>query len=790
MPAGGAIGWWRHVALAGLIAGLLFAPGLGAPAGWLPCGVALAAGLVAVARAESRAGSQRAARGYVLLVAVALVAALFGWGAGAARVASIDAGALHGRPGDAIGIQGWVTAVPSRDFGEVRVQVDAAQGRVVAVAPEPVPDLPVGAQVEVRGHLARPDDFRASQLARVGADLELRTGRIELTGATRGGPAGLLDGIRIRAERALGEGMEADRAALARGFVLGQDDRIDAGTAEEFRRAGLSHLLAVSGQNVMLLAILVGTALAVFGVGVRARLLITIAAIAVFVPVAGAGPSIQRAGIMGAAAIAATLAGRPADRAYPPLLAAASTLLINPRFGGDAGWQLSFAAVVGIMLWAAPLRELVDDRLHALLPGPVGRGLSDGVAMTLAATVATAPLIAHDFERLSVASVPANVLVLPAVAPVMWLGMLIGVLGQLPGVPLAPLGACEGTIVGYVARVATELGSPQWAQAEIALPSAPAVIGVYLLVSGFAAAAIASLRRRRHLRLPRGLRPAPALCLLVALVAVAFGGHDDGGPTADTTEIVELDVGQGDATLIRPPRGAPLLVDTGPPGDAAAESLRDRGIDRLRAVIVTHDERDHAGGLAAVLAAVAVDEVVLGRRSPRVEAAARAAGARVSPVAEGSSIAFGALRIDFLWPPRDHVDNPIAAPNDDSLVLAARFRGYDALITGDAEAEATHLDPGPFDVLKVAHHGSDDAGLAALLDRSVPRVALIGVGAGNGYGHPTAGTLAALADHGVCTLRTDLDGAATVRLGPSGVAVSTERGGAVAGRPGCGPGGA
>ena len=107
------------------------------------------------------------------------------------------------------------------------------------------------------------------------------------------------------------------------------------------------------------------------------------------------------------------------------------------------------------------------------------------------------------------------------------------------------------------------------------------------------------------------------------------------------------------------------------------------------------------------------------------------------------------------------------------------------LLTGDAEAEATHLDPGPFDVLKVAHHGSDDAGLESLLDRSVPRVALIEVGAGNSYGHPTDATLEALAAHGVCVLRTDLDGDLTVEIGRAGLTAETSRGSGLAGRPGC-----
>jgi len=564
----------------GLLAtGLLASPAVRAPAGWAACALVLGAALALAGRdrAEPTRGSGIADLATLaVLAAVAGCAALVGLGIGGARVAAIDAGALTGTPGEQVSLQGWVGAVPGRDFGEVRVQLETERGRVVAVAPEPVPDLPVGAGVSVRGRLAIPDDFRLAQMTRIGAAMELRTDRIELTGANRGGVAGFLDGIRIRAEDALGAGLDPQRAALARGFVLGQDDRIDPVTAEQFRRAGLSHLLAVSGQNVMLLAILVGVGLAPFGVGLRMRLLITIAAIAVFVPVAGAGPSIQRAGIMGAAAIAATLAGRPADRAYPPLLAAAATLLVNPRFGGDAGWQLSFAAVLGIMLWAGTLRDLVHDRIGARLPGPLARGLSDGVAMTLAATVATAPLIAHDFERLSVASIPANVLVIPAVAPVMWLGMLMGLLGQLPGIPLEALGTVESWILGYIARVAAGLGSPGWAQAEVALPSVGAVAVVYLLVSIGAAVAIAALRRRRGLGHSRVLRTVAPLCLLVGLVVLALPDGRGGVPAADTLEIVELDVGQGDATLIRPPRGAPVLVDAGPPGGAAAEALADR----------------------------------------------------------------------------------------------------------------------------------------------------------------------------------------------------------------------
>src|SRR5262249_11029171 len=152
-------------------------------------------------------------------------------------------------------------------------------------------------------------------------------------------------------------GTSGSGAALLRGFVLGEADRIDAATVTDFRRSGLAHLLAVSGENVLLLALLATPALAIVGVPIRVRLVCLLGLIAVYVAVTGAGPSIQRAGVMGAAGVIAALAGRPSSRWYAALLAAAITLALNPRATGDPGWQLSFAAVLGIMLLAAPLRD-------------------------------------------------------------------------------------------------------------------------------------------------------------------------------------------------------------------------------------------------------------------------------------------------------------------------------------------------------------------------------------------------------------------------------------------------
>lgn len=145
-------------------------------------------------------------------------------------------------------------------------------------------------------------------------------------------------------------------------------------------------------------------------------------------------------------------------------------------------------------------------------------------------------------------------------------------------------------------------------------------------------------------------------------------------------------------------------------------------------------------------------------------------------VAEGSGLRSGSLRLDVLWPPRVLFEGaPPADPNARSLILLARWRGFEMLLAGDAEAESVPIDPGPLDVIKVSHHGSADEGLAALLERAAPRLAVISVGVGNRFGHPDPGTIAALRAHGVPVLRTDEQGTVTIEVGDGDAQIETTR---------------
>lgn len=585
-------------------------------------------------------------------------------------------------------------------------------------------------------------------------------------------------------------------------MVLGEDGALTTGVREDFRATGLAHLVAASGANVALLATLVLLIAAAVGLGLGARLWLTVALVAAYVPLAGAGPSIQRAGVMGAAALVAGLAGRPASRWYALLLAGAVTLGWSPRAAEDPGWQLSFAAVLSMIALVPALRaRLRRDRIPS--------GLADALAVTVAATLGTAPLIALHFERLSLVSLPVNLLAAPAVAPVMWLGTIAGALGQVAPWLAAPVADLAALPLVYLTWLAERAAALPFAELGVGSPRSWVVVAIYgaacaaaLAWRGTGACRAARPRRERSPAARARRRVCVGVIAAAATVAVLLAARPPAPPHDLTVSF--LDIGQGDATLIQHGRAA-VLVDTGPPDGPILKRLREAGVRRLDLLVLTHAALDHDGAAATVLDELAVGMVLdgeeatvapagdLARGTPASAGALRPAGpsgagpalpsagpfgARATePVAllaarrrvprarsdAGQVLRVGPLELRVLWPHRDPPAPPGAEPNDRATVLHVRDGAFDLLLTADAESGVTGgLDLPVVDALKVAHHGSDDPGLPGLLRRLRPRVAVVPVGAHNLYGHPTPATVAALDAAVPIVRRTDRDG--TVRL--------------------------
>jgi competence protein ComEC len=762
----------RHLLLAAIVAGLLVGPR------WPASVAALALAAVLLARDATLA----------LAAAVALLA---GASIADARLAALDRTALTALLNREVDVRATLLEQPRvRSFGtrvaRVALRSGPGRGEIVVVRASsrvrwPPGSAAPGVELAVRGRLAPLGPFDAFERRR-NAHALLRAAVIRATGRRRGGVPGVLDAVRSRTERALTSGLPPPEGALARGMVLGQDGALPTAMREDFRVTGLAHLVAASGANVLLLATLVlaiGTAL---GLGLSARLWLALALVAAYVPLAGAGPSIQRAGVMGAAGLIAALAGRPSSRWYALLLAAAVTLVWNPRAAEDPGWQLSFAAVLAML-------ALVPALTGSLRRARVPRGLAEALAVTVAATLGTAPLIALHFERLSLVSLPVNLLAAPAVAPVMWLGTIAGALGQLAPWLAAPVADVAALPLAYLTWLAQRAAEVPFA--ELALAS-PGPVGV---AAAYAAAGAGALGWRRIRGRRAGRAPDPRsrvrrrACLglgVAAAVAALVLAARPPAPPHDLT-ISFLDIGQGDATLIQHGRAA-VLVDTGPPDGPILDRLRAAGVRRLDLLVATHAALDHDGAAAAVLDKIPVSMVLDGEEATAVEGAG---GARAPPVLAagpfgaratasiaslaarrhvrrtpsdaGQVLRVGPLELRVLWPRRDPPAPRGAEPNDRATVIDLRDGEFDLLLTADAESNVTSgLELPIVDALKVAHHGSDDPGLPELLRRLRPRVAVISCGAHNLYGHPTPATVAALQAAVPVVRRTDRDG--TVRL--------------------------
>lgn len=603
----------------------------------------------------------------------------------------------------------------------------------------------------------------------------------------RGGVAGMLDRIRARGERVIGAGLTPGRDALARGMVLGEDGDITDEVRQDFQRSGLAHLLAASGQNVMLLCALAMPLLMFAGAGPRVRVAVLLSLVVLYVPLAGAGASVERAGVMAAAGLVALAAGRPASAAYMLLLAAAVTLGINPRASGDPGWQLSFAAVTGMFA----LGPFARRGLHRL-PRP----LAEGLGATIAATVSTAPLMAHQFGAVSLAALPANAVALPAVAPIMWIGMgeaaiaQLGTIGHGPAATVGSLCALAGHAsalgLDWVGGTARRFADPSWAQAHVRL-GWPGVVAAYAVL----AAVVIAARRIRAERLAavadawratprRTRRAAVVLGAVVAGLATAFTFPPPPPPRRLTVDF--LDIGQGDATLIRDPSGAAVLFDGGPPEGRVDRLLHRLGVRHLDVVVATHQSRDHHGGLMQVVKRFPVGLFLDGgdgTRDPTFIALEREVDRRHiprRPTRRGERIAIGALRIHVLSPAPRPAGPPPADPNPRATVAIVSEGSFDLFLSADAESPSLlPLPLRPVEAMKQPHHGSADPGLPQLLRRLRPRVAVIETGRGNPFGHPRPSTLNALRGHVPNVYRTDRDGTVELTVAGAQMEVRTHR---------------
>jgi competence protein ComEC len=574
-------------------------------------------------------------------------------------------------------------------------------------------------------------------------------------------------------------------AALGAGILLGVRSGIDPAVNDAFARAGLTHVVAISGWNIAIVAALAAAAarpLTRLPSGRWLAAFAAAAAVAGYVLLTGASPSVVRAALMAGALLVARLGGSRSHAISALMLAALVMVVAAPTVVWDVGFQLSALATAGL-IWFGAAFEARLARWPTLIREPV--------ALTLAAQVTTMPVILMNFERLSLIAPLANVVVVPLVPVVMLTSALAAVVGAIhASVPLvgdlvawAAGGAAwlylrsmvlAGQVAAAVPMASFDLAAPGWLAAiwypglflvrrRIGAEPDEKPVSDEAMVAGGVVTKIA--------------RPFSLAAATVAMLAVLtlLTGPDG------RLHLVVLDIGQGDAILIVAPSGETALVDGGPDPDLTMRRLGERlpfWQHRLDVLVLTHPHEDHVAGLVPAIERFDVGMVLEPGREyenptyPRFLALAHLEPNATYQLARaGDIIPLGrTVRLTVLYPAADDAASPLLDGdiNNSSVVMLLETNGFRALLTGDAEApvEGQLLERGllgPVDVLKVAHHGSESGTTPEMLAVLRPRIAIISCGTDNEYGHPHAVTLEHLVEvPGIAVHRTDLEGTVEV----------------------------
>lgn len=685
-------------------------------------------------------------------------------------------------------LTGIVVQPPQRRSGRTHVVVAAHELRTrggvqrvagrVLVSVRGAPELRYGDLIRAGGRLLRPPaagnpgevsyrDHLTAQGIRSTLSLR-RSDTVRLLERGRGHRTlAAIFALRERVAAAFAAGLPGLRGALLTSLLLGDDGALPGEITEAFRRAGLLHILVVSGSQVgLVMAVLIWLARLL-----RAPPLVasgtSALGVVVFALMAGWAPSVARAALMGVLS-ALALAGARAYDVFAALAFAALTLLAtSPLLLFDPGFQLSFVATWALVYIAPAMR---------LPAGRIPRPLARLVEVTVAAQLAVLPILAFHFQQLSLTGFLANLLVVPIVAVLVPGGFAAAVaagaapsLGALAAWPLRPLLDAVVVLARFFA------GLP-----GAAVPVFPPA---FMTIAVCYAGMIALVEwRRGRLAIRRPL----ALTVMLVVIALTLWSRVLPAATAGRFQITALDVGQGDAIILRGPAGKTVLIDGGgevegrPTGyDVGARrvvpALRRLRVRTLDLVILSHPHEDHVGGLVAVLQNFRVGLVLdagLPHPSPsyaRFRALVRARGIPYRAARRGMRIDLGdGVRLAVLLPQEPLIIGSGSDPNLNSVVVRATYRHVGALFTGDMEAlnESHLLDLGDdlrSVILKVAHHGSNTSTTEPFVDAVRPAIALISVGATNPFGHPHRRTLEILDEWGAQVYRTDRDGAILIQ---------------------------
>lgn len=564
-------------------------------------------------------------------------------------------------------------------------------------------------------------------------------------------PARLAGLLQHKFDAAAGKILSPEKLALSEALLFGDRSGLDDETGRIYGRGGFAHLLSVSGLHGGILAAAFYFFWGLFRLPPAGRIPASGLLLAFYCVMSGLNPPIVRAAIMIFAGGYAFLKCRYRDVFSIMAMSAFCYLLFNPLALFTASFQLSYGAVLSLVLFYAP----VEKKLGFLTPRI--RGI---VAASLAVQVLAAPVALYYFHYFPLLFLLTNLLFIPLVTVLVPLLFLAFLFSFIPFMPVRAALLPAGAVMDVMGRLTGVLGGiPGQAAYRAAGPSLGELAVYYIII--FILCSMGKIRRKTA---PALRVSAACLCAAVLLVhALAF-------PVSPGFYF--LDVGQGDGALFVSPAGETVIVDGGRDRERMKDFLQAQGIRTVDWVFLSHIDGDHSTGIMGVLESLETERVVLTEKTLESEEAGEfrellsLSGAEVIVAEKGDVFSGRAFRSVVLSPEARFEGK--WDPNEASLVFVLESGGDTVLYTGDVKGCGTEelcCESRDIDVIKVPHHGGSGSDCADLYDAFTPETAVISVGLHNRYGHPGEETIRMLEDRGILLLRTDLGGCIFIPAG-------------------------
>lgn len=558
-------------------------------------------------------------------------------------------------------------------------------------------------------------------------------------------------------------------AELEQGILLGDTSDIESDIKDDFRECNLSHMLAVSGAHLSYLMLGINTVLSKKAFGIRRRKILSIIFILIFMVIVNMSPSVVRAGISTIIAIFATLIYRKQDTYTTISIALLLTLLNNPFAIFDVGLQLSYLATLSIIVFYSKFTQKQFNN-------KVKKYLYESAMLTFSANILILPITIYEFNTIPINSIISNLLAGPLLGICIILGMFMVILSAVCFSVSKLIAFPLQIILKILIKIIELISKIPFGNYTVKTP--------WLIVVFLTYAIIATLIYNKK-------KMTKILTIITLIIFIVMQGctfiNIDG-----KLKIYFIDVGQGDSMLVRTVRGKNILIDGGGSKDPdynigekiLVPYLLDRRIKTLDYVIISHFDEDHATGVAQILGKIDVSSIILTRQLEEndiyrhILSIAKEKKIKLIYVKEGDVLKIGGIKISIIHPENKlMINNPM---NNNSIVCKVEYNSFSMLLTGDIEMEAEELILRKninlkADVLKVAHHGSKTSTTGEFLKAINPKVALIGVGKNNNFGHPSNEVIQRLKENGTRIYRTDENGEISITVNKKGRIIKIQR---------------